>query len=103
MPIVAPRRMTNNDVSPELSGGGGGGEPQLVPSKILVVLVEETNAGDTSGRECLCEDQDKRPLAGTRKPSSGTVSDDDIRLPCGGGGRGGGVALFHCCRGSPSS
>ena len=26
MPIVAPRRMTNNDVSntPELSGGGGG-------------------------------------------------------------------------------
>ena len=45
MPIVAPRRMTNNDVSntPELSGGGGG--PQLVPSRISVVLVEETNAG----------------------------------------------------------
>ena len=40
---------------------------------------------DTSGRECLCEDQEKRPLAGTRKPSSGTVSDDDIRSPCGGG------------------
>ena len=84
--------MTNNDVSntPELSGGGGGG-PQLVPSRISLVLVEETmveetNAGDTSGRECPCDDQEKRPLAGTRKPSSGTVSDDDIRSPCGGGG-----------------
>ena len=45
IPIVAPQRMTNNDVSntPELSGGGGGA--QLVPSRISVVLVEETNAG----------------------------------------------------------
>ena len=61
MPIVTPRRMTNNDVSntPELSGG-----PQLVPSRISVVLVEETNVGDTSGRECPCDDQEKRPLAG---------------------------------------
>ena len=69
MPIVAPQRMTNNDVSntPELSGGGGGGGPQLVPSRILVVMVEETNAGDTSGRECPCDDQEKRPLAGTSK------------------------------------
>ena len=100
MPIVAPRRMTNNDLSntPELSGGGGGA--QLVPSRILVVLAEETNAGDTSGRECPCEDQEKRPLAGMRIPSSGTVSDDDIRPAVRGGG--GGVAPFHCCQGAPS-
>ena len=88
MPIVAPRRMMNDDVSdtPELSRGGGG-SAQLVPSRISVVLVEETNAGDTPGRECPCEDQEKRPLAGTRKSSSGTMSDDDIRSICGGGGR----------------
>ena len=62
MPIVAPRRMTNDDVSntPELSGGGGGA--QLVPSRVSVVR------------------------AGMSKPSSGTVSDDDSRSPCGGGG-----------------
>ena len=47
VPIVPPRRMTSDDVSdtPELSGGGGG--PQLVPSKVSVVWVEETMAGDT--------------------------------------------------------
>ena len=84
MLIVAPRRMMTNDVSntPGLSGGGA----QLVPSRISVVLVEDTNDGDTSGWECLCEDQEMRPVAGTRKPSSGTVSDDDIRSSCGGGG-----------------
>ena len=79
---------------------GGGGGAQLVPSKMSVVLVEETNAGDTSGRECPCDDQEKRPLAGTRKPS-GTVSDDDIRSPCGGGG-GESVAPFRCCQGATS-
>ena len=68
---------------PNCAGGGGA---QLVPSRMSVVLVEETNAGDTSGWECPCEDQEKRPLAGMIKPSSGTVSDDDIRSPCGGGG-----------------
>ena len=67
MPIAAPRRMTNNDVSntPKLSGGGGG--PQSVPSRISVVLVDEANAGGTPGRECSCEDQYMRPLAGTTK------------------------------------
>ena len=96
MPIVAPRRMTNDDVSstPILSRDG----PQLVPSRVSVVLVEETIAGDTPGRECPGEDQEMRPLAGTRKPSSGTVSDDDSRSPC----RGGGFAPFRCCRGAPS-
>ena len=84
MPIVAPRRMTNDDVSstPKLSGGG----PQLVPYRVSVVLVEETIAGDTPGRECPGEDQEMRPLAGTSKPSSGTVSDDESRSPFRGGG-----------------
>ena len=101
MPIVVPRRMTNTDVS---STPGGGGGAQLVPSRISVVLVEETNDGDTSRRECPCEDQEKRPLAGTRKPSSGTMSDDDIRSPFGyrGGGGGLGVAPFRCCWGATS-
>ena len=90
MPNVAPRRMMNNDVSNTPRGGGGGA--QLVSSRVSVVLVEETNAGDTSGWECPCEDQEKRLLAGTRKLLSGTVSDDDIRS----------FAPFHCCRGAPS-
>ena len=96
MPIVAPRRMMNNVVSntPELSGGGGG--PQSVSSRMLVVLVDEANAGGTP-----CEDQERRPLAGTMKPSSGTVSDDDIGSPCVGEG-GGGVVPFCCCREAPS-
>ena len=81
MPIVAPRRMMNNDVSntSELAGGGGGTQP--VPSRISVVLVDEANDGGTAERECPCEYQERRPLAGTMKPSSGTVSDDGIRLP----------------------
>ena len=76
------RRMTNNDVSntPELSGGGGG--TQSVPSRISVVLVDEANAGGTPEWECPCEDQYMRPLAGTTKPSSGTVYDGGIRSPC---------------------
>ena len=67
---------------PNCPGGGG---PQLVPSRVSVVLVEETIAGDTPGRECPSEDQEKRLLAGTSMPSSGTVSDDDSRSPCGWG------------------
>ena len=51
-----------------------------------MVLVEETNAGDTSGPECPCEDQEKQPLAGMNKPPGGTVSEGDTRSPCGGGG-----------------
>ena len=70
---------------PDCPGGGGEGA-QLEPSRMSVVLVEETNAGDTSRRECPCEDQEKRPLAGTNKKPGGTVSEGDIRSPCGGGG-----------------
>ena len=51
-----------------------------------MVLVDETNAGDTPGRECACEVQEKRPLAGMMKPSSGTMSDDTLGRRAGGGG-----------------
>ena len=51
-----------------------------------MVLVEETNAGDTSRPECPCEDQEKQPLAGTNKPPGGTVSEGDTQSPCVGGG-----------------
>ena len=97
VPTVPPRRMTSDDVSgtPELSGGG----PHLVPSRVSVVLVEETMAGDTPGRECPREDLVMRSLIGKKKPSGGTVSDEDSRSPC---GRGGGVAPFRCCWEAPS-
>ena len=39
----------------------------------------------TPGRECPCEDQDIRPLAGVMKPASVTVYDAGIRSPCVGG------------------
>ena len=53
---------------------------------VVVVLVEETNAGDTSRPKCPCDDQERQPLAGTNGPLGGTVSEGDTRSPCGGGG-----------------
>ena len=55
----------------------------MVPSRISVVLVEETKAGDTSRPECPCDYQERQPLAG------GAVSEGDTQSPCGGGGGGG--------------
>ena len=83
--LAAPRRMMDIDVTnaPELSEGGGG--PQSVPSRISVVLVEEAKAGGTPRRECLCDDQDIRSLAGVAKPASITVYDDSLGSPCIGG------------------
>ena len=54
MSIAPPRRMMSDDVSdtPELLKKG----PQLVPSRVSVVLVEETMTEDTPGRECPDED-----------------------------------------------
>ena len=67
---------------PNCPGGGA----QLVPSRVSVVLVEGTIAEDIPGRGCTGEDLEMSTLADTRKPSSETVSDDNSRLPCGGGG-----------------
>ena len=53
----------------------------MVPSRISVVLVEETNAGDTSRPECPCDDQERQPLAGTNGPLGGTTSEGDPWLP----------------------
>ena len=71
MPIVAPRQMMTNVVSDTAKLSGGGGLSWSPPEcrwfwgHFMTVVP--------------CEDQEKRPLA------SGTVSDDDIRSPCGGG------------------
>ena len=84
MSIVAPRRMTNDDVSstPELSGG----DLSWSPPEFRWCWSRRPWAGDMPGRECPGEDHEMRPLAGTSKPSSGTVSDDNSMSPCGGGG-----------------
>ena len=59
-----------------------------------MVLVEDTNAGDTSRPECPCDDQETQPLAGTNGPLGGTVSEGDTRAPCGGGGGSGTAGRF---------
>ena len=64
---------------PNCPGGGGGGAP-LVPSRISVVLVEETNAGDTSQPECPCDDQEKQPLAGTNRPRRRPVRVEELAV-----------------------
>ena len=71
----------------------------MVPSRISVVLVEETKARDTSRPECPCDDHERQPLAGPNGPRGGAVSEGDTRSPCGGGG---GVAPFRYCREAPS-
>ena len=43
--------------------------PQSVPSRISVVRVDGTIAGDTPGRECPREDRDGRPWAGVTRPA----------------------------------
>ena len=54
----------------------------MVPSRISVVLVEETKAGDTSRP---CDDHKRQPLA-HMTGRGGAVSEGDTRSPCGGGG-----------------
>ena len=50
-----------------------------------MVLVEEAKAGGTPRLGCPREDQDIRLLAGVAKPSSVTVCEDSLGLPCVGG------------------
>ena len=78
--------MMTNDVSDTAGLSGRGGGAQLVPSRISVVLVEETNAGDTLRPECPCEDQEKQPLAGTNKPPGGLCLRATLGRRAGGGG-----------------
>ena len=55
--------------------------PQSVPSWISVVLVDETVAGDTPGRECPREDWDWRLQAGEMRPAGISVGGGDAGLP----------------------
>ena len=56
-------------------------EPQSVPSRISVVLVEEAKVGGAYGVECPRVDQDLRLLAGVAKPASVTVCEDSHLSP----------------------
>ena len=56
-------------------------EPQSVPTRISVVLVEEAKSGGIHGVECSRVNQDLRLLAGVAKPASGTVYEDSHRSP----------------------
>ena len=80
--IATPRGVVVIEVtnSPELSIV----EPQ-VPSRILVVLVEEARVGGTPCLGCPRVDQDLRLLAGVAKPASVTVCEDIHVSPCVGG------------------
>ena len=73
--LAAPRRMMDIDVTdaPELYGGGG---PQLVPSRISVVLVEEAIAGDTPRLGC------PRGVQSERQPARVTVFKNSLRSQC---------------------
>ena len=89
--------MKTDDISDTTALLQGGGGAPVVPSRISVVLVEETKAGDTSRPECPCDDQDTQPLAGPNGPRGGAVSEGDTQSLCGGGGGGGRcpLALFR--------
>ena len=77
--VAAPRRRLMIFLTqPNYLGGGG----PVVPSRISVVLVEETKAGDTSRPECPCDDHERQPLA-QMKGRGGSVSEGDTRSPCG--------------------
>ena len=57
-------------------------EPQSVPSRISVVLVEEAKVGGFKGLQCPRVDQDLRLLAGVAKPASVAVCEDSHVSPC---------------------
>ena len=55
--------------------------PRSVPSRISMVLVDGTMAGDTPGRECPREDEYWRPRAGETRPAGVSVGGGDSGLP----------------------
>ena len=59
-------------------------EPQSVPTRISVVLVEEAKSGSAHRVECSRVDQDLRLLAGMAKPASVTVYEDSHLSPSAG-------------------
>ena len=59
--------------------------PRSVPSRISVVLVDGTMAGDTPRRECPREDLDLRPRAGVTRPAGVSVGGDNDGPPRDGG------------------
>ena len=56
--------------------------PTLSPSRISVVLVDGTMAGDNPGRECPREDGFWRMRAGKTRPAGVSVGGSDAGLPC---------------------
>ena len=78
--IAAPREVVEMDVmnSPKESVV----EPQSVPSRISVVLVEEATVGGAQRVERPLVDQDLRLLAGVAKPASVTVCEGSHESPC---------------------
>ena len=77
--LVAPREVVKMDVmnSPEESVV----EPQSVPSRISVMLVEEAKVGGAQRVQCPRVDQDLRLVAGVAKPTSVTVCEDSHESP----------------------
>ena len=57
-------------------------EPQSVPSRISVVLVEEAKVGGFKRLQCPRVDQDLRLSAGVAKPASVAVCEDSHESPC---------------------
>ena len=58
----------------------------MVPSRISVMLVEETKAGDTSRPECPCDDQERQLLAGLNGTRGGVFLRATLGRRAGGGG-----------------
>ena len=74
-PLAGTNRLLVTD-TPVLSVEG----PQSVPSRISIVLVDGTMAGDTPGRECPREDEYWRPRAGETRPAGVSVGGGDAGL-----------------------
>ena len=81
---VSPQPMTIDDVFQTVEQSGGG--PQLVPSRVSPEwTLQETMAGDISGRECPHDDIGIRPRMGTIWMSEDRVPTTNIESPYGGG------------------